>query len=220
MPFRFSEFAARGKTGNPWADTDRAAASSRPATANSYDFRHYQPQPPVPIPIRNHPVSIVYDNGTGLLDPRLVQDHGLPATVQTTDQLAEFLRHRNPAHLQVPSPTEASQYSDSEDLLYAGHSHSSFEHPSLHRQQFRYTTYTMPTSVAGYRGRSASPVISRVLPGTTRKHQYEGFWLSRRALRKSKADLKACTRWWKRAKEERPSSSNDGTYVETSGWYD
>ncbi|KIW68943.1 hypothetical protein PV04_04854 [Phialophora macrospora] len=164
-----------------------------------------------------------YDNGTGLLDPRLVREQGLPASVKTTDDLANFIRNRRPSQTYPASPTAASRYSYIIDSAATGPYRSAPARASLSSQRprpsFQSTRATSNPFVAGLRNKYATPAVAYVLPGATRQHKYEGFWLAHGTMRKTEADMKDRKKWWKKAKEERPSSSN-APYVETSGWYD
>ncbi|OCT52921.1 hypothetical protein CLCR_10782 [Cladophialophora carrionii] len=198
MTFRFSEFAKRVRSPPPL---------------------------PRPAPSRNDGplLECHYDNGTGQLDPRLVREHGLPATVQTTDQLADFIKTRYQGQTNSWSPSVALHYSFTPDSpaigLYrraSGRASLSSQHP---RPSFQSTRTSSNPIVAGLRNKYATPPVAYVLPGAARRHKYEGFWLARGTMRKTEADMKDRNKWWKKAKEERPASSNS-PYVETSGWYD
>ncbi|EXJ60278.1 hypothetical protein A1O7_04430 [Cladophialophora yegresii CBS 114405] len=228
MTFRFSEFAKRGKSGNPWSEADNSTGPSRPMTANSYDFRpsprqpSRSPPPPIaprPAPSRNDTplLECSYDNGTGRLDPRLAREQGLPATIQTTDQLADFIKTRYQEQTYSWSPSLASQYSYVPDSPATGLYRRASRRGS--RPSFQSTRTTSNPIVAGLRNKYATPPVDCVLPGATRRHKYEGFWLARGTMRKTEADMKDRNKRWKKAREERPASSN-GPYVETSGWYD
>ena len=216
MPFRFSEFNKRGKSGNPWTDAVDTVGPSRPESANSYDFRHYSPGPPPLPPVPSHAdtrtfAKISYDNGTGYLDPRLIQQKGLPPSIKTTDQLAEYLRRRNQGQKRAPSPGSSSQHSQS-----TGPPSERLGVPQpLRTRNYAVRGPSGSTTASGHRGRYEASVVARVLPGTTRKHPYEGFWLSRGTVKKPERNLK-----WRRkvAAVERPATAA-GAYVETSGWY-
>ena len=230
MPFRLSEFAKRGKSGNPWDETDDSFAASRPMTANSYDFRPSQPywQPPPPlsaVPSRYGNQTPVYDNGSGRLDPNLLREQGIPATVQTTDQLAEFIRVRksndsytrppvSPSHYAPDSPVTKLPQRDSGSTLFS----SPPRRPYNSRVDAKpYRTAANPA--AGFRARYM-PSVRVLLPGTTRKHQRQGSWLRRITLRNTEPDSRAQKIRWRKAKDERPPSRNDAPIKETSGWYD
>ncbi|KAJ4510723.1 hypothetical protein HRR81_004005 [Exophiala dermatitidis] len=167
--------------------------------------------------------SFVYDNGTGRLDPRLVQEQGLPSCVKTTDQLAAYLRLHGHAEW---SPVSSSHYST--DFTVPSRSHS------LHhtKQSLRgpptnitpsYAYYGGVSSnalIAGLSRRFVAPTIVHTLPGTTRKHEKEGYWLARGTLRRVPAERSSRTGKgrWKKSKEAAIDSGKK--FVETSGWYD
>jgi hypothetical protein len=152
-----------------------------------------------------------------------VREQGLPASVKTTDDLADFIRNRRLSQAHPSSPTAASRYSYTIDSAATGLSRRASGRASLSsrhpRPSFQSTRTTPHPFVAGLRNKYATPPVAHVLPGATRQHKYEGFWLARGTMRKTEADMKARSKWWKKTKEERPSSTT-GPYVETSGWYD
>lgn len=167
----------------------------------------YEPRTPPPI------------SGTRRPDHRIVQEASLPPTARTMDQLADSIRNRNQQQNRVSSTSTSSRYStDSNVGLHCsdpGYALSYGPAPlPVPRPQPSRTTYN--PIVARHR-RAAAPV-DVILPGTTRSHKYEGFWLIRGTMRKTEADMSARDKWWKKTKEERPSSA-DGPYEEKSGWF-
>jgi len=228
MPFRISEFMKRGRSGNPWVDADDSAGQAMPSTHNSYDFRPSQPvryPPPPPVPAEPQ-CSVFFDNGTGRIDPNLAIEQGLPPSVQTTDELAEYIKARTHERSYAYSrpQTSASQYlyrpdSHATSLHRSDSGHGSFAYEPPRSRAYTNSRANALPSVAGLRNKYATKPIARVLPGTTRKHKYEGFWLARGTMRKTEADLDNRKKW-KKAKDARPPTASSGTYVETSGWYD
>ena len=246
---------------NPWSDTDSSIGSSRPTTANSYDFR---PPPlfsqrPRPAASGANPLaSPTYDNGTGLIDPRLVNEHGMPASVKT---VAEFVRRNSQRQTRVAAQTAETQSSSRTaesrassrtavssntaassrmaairaSTRTAGSTYSyTIDSTGVYRRESGYASNSpfpprvsslhqrayKPAPVSGASKRYETPATERVLPGTTRKHAFEGHWLARLTLKKPKIALKTPSRWSsKKPKQERPPPST-GPYVETSGWYD
>jgi hypothetical protein len=258
MPF----FKKKGKTGNPWADTNESRRSSASTIRDSYDLR---PTPITNPPVRHPPpplfipdphASFRYDNGTGRLDPALIREQNLPPWVQTTDQLAEFIKaqqqekeERSSTYSRQQSsrrpPTATSQHTrpptavsqHSQHSYVSGHttlgrSDSGYSARSAHNASFRYNTRAQHVpAVPGIRSKYAVQPIARILPGTTRKHKYEGFWLARGTVRKTGSDKLARkqsiksthARQESKASTSYPPSAYRGpreAYRETSGWYD
>ncbi|KIW89361.1 uncharacterized protein Z519_10215 [Cladophialophora bantiana CBS 173.52] len=72
-----------------------------------------------------------------------------------------------------------------------------------------------PVVVAGIRHRYvARPAVVRVLPGSTRAHEYQGFWLARGTMRKTEAETKGSTKSWRRKKEGKDK------HAQSSSWFD
>lgn len=229
MPSGFSNFLRGTGRYSNHVDTGDRVLSTRPSTrrrtAGSYDFhssRPPQPSPPLP-PIPNRydtstPASFAYDNGTGRVDSRLLQDQRLPFPVSTTDELAAFIRNRSP---NGSSPISSSQYSmDSrfQDLFPgdAGRQERSF---GCSRSGLKNANVPFNPAVAGISRRYVAQPVVYLLRGTTRTHDYEGHWLRRGTLRRVPDEDIARSRklWWRNTKEEAEMA---GRYAETSGWYD
>lgn len=247
MHFRFSEYAKRGKSANPFEGADcNNTGRPRPSTANSYDFRSSYSMPPTPLPPPppQHPwipdredtatpASFTYDNGTGILDPRLVRENDLPSDVRTAAQLAHFIKYRRPRKGEPEpanlSPTACSRYSYTITCppSPAGPRRSSSTRVSAPREASRRPTRTYvikaganPAIVSGLRTKYAGAPVGRILPGSTRKHEHQGFWLRRRTMRKVDADQKDRKKGRAKSEQKRPTTADGpAPYVETSGWY-
>ncbi|KIY03115.1 uncharacterized protein Z520_01582 [Fonsecaea multimorphosa CBS 102226] len=162
---------------------------------------------PLPEPDRDAPAtpaSICYDNGTGRLHASLVQERGLPPYVQTTEQLAAFIKsqsrgqqqqHRDdqlsgspnaPPSSFSPVGRSASVYSSSARGTFYHHSSGSYER--LLRPA-PVAAVADPFMVAAMRHRyGARPAVARILPGATRTHEYQGFWLRRGTTHRTESD--------------------------------
>ncbi len=83
------------------------------------------------------------------------------------------------------------------------------------------TRVTSNPMIAGLSRRYVSSPVVRVLPGTTRKHPYQGYWVSRGTMRKvpEAPDVNNCGKRKRKGKKTK-SAAEKGQYVETSGWYD
>ncbi|KIX00987.1 uncharacterized protein Z518_10053 [Rhinocladiella mackenziei CBS 650.93] len=198
-------------------------------TAGSYAFSSaWPPPPPPPFPPNREdsptPASFVYDNGTGRLDPGLVRDQGLPPHVKTTEQFATFIKSRNSrgdrspvssSHYSMDSPVSAIPPYRSihrPNIVQSGS--FEFSRPSRHNAR----TEQNSTMFGARRKYDARPVFC-ILPGTTRKHKYEGFWLGRATMRKIPTEaVKDRKRWVGKQREGGNNENKD--VVETSGWYD
>jgi len=243
MPFRYSEFASRGKSGNPWTETDESSIAylTQPGAHNSYDFRPSPlqraappPPPPLAIPSRYENHTPAYDNGTGRLDPSLVREHGLPLSVQTTEGLTNFIKHRSQERTSRPAPMSPSTYGANSPMTPVRCSEDSWT-PSYTSSPPRrsFSTRVSNPATAGLRRRygNAAPV-GRLLPGSTRKHKHQGFWLRRRTVRDAEPALPVTSqmsverkkstnkKWWRKTRDERPASENRPQARETSEWYD
>ncbi|OAG34736.1 hypothetical protein AYO21_11084 [Fonsecaea monophora] len=158
------------------------------------------------------PASIYYDNGTGVLHANFVRDQSLPPHVRTTAQLAEFIRTREDSSSGLEdrgvAPPPASFFSTSSSSCYSSHSSSSssssnsnppspsqstgpmYHHAPVSRSHERIrVTAAAAAAAAGILMRHhhvARPTVRvRVLPGATRTHRYQGFWLRRGTMRKT-----------------------------------
>ncbi|KAI1625552.1 hypothetical protein EDD37DRAFT_308367 [Exophiala viscosa] len=220
MPF-FRAHSKRSKLNERRSTT--AAAPSRPGTADSLFGPPRPPPPPPPIsaPDRSDnatPASFAYDNGTGTLDPQLVQAEGLPMHFKTTDQLADFIRNRN-------SSSASSSHYSTESNCYSP------AQPQAQRVfSVQTNPYTLPRPdshtvragsdpmMAGIGRRYLSAPVRRVLPGATKRNEHQGYWMRRGTMRRLPVEGgKDHKVWWKKAKVE---AEEERRYVETSGWYD
>ncbi|KAH0845781.1 hypothetical protein FOPE_12166 [Fonsecaea pedrosoi] len=155
------------------------------------------------------PASIYYDNGTGVLHADFVRDQSLPPHVRTTAQLAEFIRTREDSSSGLEdggaAPPPASFFSTSSSSCYSSHSSSSssnsnppspsqstgpmYHHAPVSRSHERIRVTAAAAAAAGILMRHhhvARPTVRvRVLPGATRTHRYQGFWLRRGTMRKT-----------------------------------
>lgn len=222
MPLRLSELLRNGRSHVQYDNDERTP--SRPVTVGSHTFsptRSSALRPPRPNRDETATLaSLSYDNGTGRLDPQLIEDQGFPHQVKTTAQLADFIRSRSQDE---PFPdSSSSRYStDSQLPVIFPPRESSLPSKSFDLQsQISHHTAKMPfnPTVVGMRNRygNVRPVV-RILPGTQRKHQYEGYWLRRNTMRKEPVEVEEKSRihWW--SKKE---TVTQDSYVETSGWYD
>ncbi|OAL22171.1 hypothetical protein AYO20_11212 [Fonsecaea nubica] len=155
------------------------------------------------------PASIYYDNGTGVLHANFVRDQSLPPHVRTTAQLAEFIRTRKDSSSGLEeggaAPPPASFFSTSSSSCYSSHSSSSssssnsnppspsqstgpmYHHAPASRscERIRVTAAAAAGILMRYHHVARPIVRVRVLPGATRTHRYQGFWLRRGTMRKS-----------------------------------
>ncbi|OAP65385.1 hypothetical protein AYL99_01357 [Fonsecaea erecta] len=215
----------------PPSSPSPSSVYSRPVTATSFDFwpsgpRGPRPSPPPPppappmartVPDRGDaatPASFSYDNGTGRLHASLVREQGLPPHVRTTEQLADFIKSRQGALSNAPPSSSILRVPQTPSCHYSSSATRTFYHPPSSTGSYERIRF-----VAGIRHRyGGAPPVSRILPGATRAHKYEGFWLRRGTTRKADAE-----RQQKRGGSKKSSSSsfsNKDNHVETSGWYD
>ncbi|KIW43437.1 hypothetical protein, variant [Exophiala oligosperma] len=212
----------------------------RPDTADS-SFPRPRPRPaPGTLPDRyatGSPVSFTYDNGYGRIESQLIQEQHLPSNIKTTEQLVEFIRARDQDNNRVSSAsshysTESTFVSsvtpnDSRSYSIQGNPYemlrpapqnsrvapSSFASPRPGPQASRVVSNPLLT---GFSRRYVSAPVLRVLPGTTRKHEYQGYWLAKGTMRRLEI-LKTKTG---KHKERKTKSVGQDHYAETSGWYD
>ncbi|KIW11547.1 hypothetical protein PV08_10848 [Exophiala spinifera] len=182
------------------------------------------------------PVSFTYDNGYGRVESQLLQEHHLPSNIKTTDQLVEFIRSRDRDNNHTSSssrcssestfvsniaPSDAWTYNapgNSDDVLRPASQDSRIPpSPFISPRPGRLTSRVVSNLLTtGFSRRYVSAPDLRVLPGATRKHNYQGYWLKKGTMRtlespKTKAG---------KLKESKTKSVGRERYVETSGWYD
>lgn len=192
-------------------------APSRPGTAHGFSIAPRVP----PAPGRNNfptPASFVYDNGTGMLDPQLLQAEGLPMHFKTTDQLAEFIRNRDSSSGSSSHySTNSSVYSQAQPYAPRTFSVQSnpYHLPRPASHSVRAMTNPMVTGIS--RRYVVQPVV-HMLPGATKKHEFEGYWLRRGTLRQVSGEGGKNRK--DRRQKAKGEAEQDRSYVETSGWYD
>ncbi|KAL6252324.1 hypothetical protein RBB50_000042 [Rhinocladiella similis] len=212
----------------------------RPDTADSY----FPPPRSRPargtVPERNataSPVSFTYDNGYGRIESQLVQEQHLPSNIKTTAQLVEFIRSRNQGNNRASSSsshystesTFVSSITPSDSRIYGAQGnpyellrrapHDSRMPPSSFislRPDSQASRVVSNPLMTGFSRRYVSAPVLRVLPGTNRKHEYQGYWLTKGTMRRLEA-LKTTTG---QHKERKTKSLGRDHHTETSGWYD
>ncbi|EXJ73632.1 uncharacterized protein A1O5_03394 [Cladophialophora psammophila CBS 110553] len=139
----------------------------------------------------------------------------------------------NPFSSSPPSPFpcsrvwSSSHYSTDSTPAGAGAASPFYRHASDAYERLRPATASSGTSttttkaaahpvvVAGVRHRYvAQPAVVRVLPGSTRAHAYQGFWLGRGTMRKTEAETKGSTKSWRAKKEGKDK------HAASSSWFD